>query len=273
MNEIWLVVDMHCLAYRNFYALGGLSFEGEPTAVSFGVLRDLQNLKSLHNADLLVLCFDGGYDKRREIDPLYKANRKPKDESEQERAARRSLRRQMYRLRTNILPRIGFKNILWEEGYEADDWIAKVCVSMPRGVLAVIVSRDNDLYQLLSSGRVLLWDPKTKSPYTAQMFGEEYGISPSQWADVKAIAGCNSDNVIGVKGVGNKTAAKFLRGELKPESKAHKDIVASNEVWRRNIELTRLPMRGLPEFEPREDKATMRKWRAALDKLGISSLV
>jgi len=98
----------------------------------------------------------------------------------------------------------------------------------------------------------------------------EYGIAPSQWADVKAIAGCSSDGVEGVRGVGEKTAAKFLRGNLKPASKAHQAIVAGNNVWRRNLPLVRLPFPGVGKFDLESDSEL--DWNPTFYKLGMSSL-
>ena len=59
---------------------------------------------------------------------------------------------------------------------------------------------------------------------------EKYRIKPFEWHKVKAIAGCSSDNVKGVAGVGEITAIKYLKGELKKESKAHQNIINKLEI-------------------------------------------
>ena len=107
----------------------------------------------------------------------------------------------------------------------------------------VIVSTDQDLWQLLSGDRVTVWNPRTKKMLTEQAFRERWGIGPSQWADVKAIAGCPGDGVPGVPGVGEKTAAKFMAGRLKDTTKAYNRVVEANDLWERNLRLVRLSHR------------------------------
>jgi len=271
MTKPWLVLDVSYLAYRAFYSLGGLSFEDIPTAVPFGVFRDIRNLQELHMTDQVIFCFDGGSDKRQRIDPRYKDNRR-KELTEEEKAIQRSLRQQIYRLRKQYLPSIGFNNIVWQEGYEADDHIAEVCCQLPKGGLAIIVSSDADLYQLLADDRVMIWNPKKERAITAHSFRTEYGISPSMWADVKALGGCPGDGVRGVQGVGEKTAIKFLTGQLKDHLQSFKKIVADNNRWRKNLELVRLPFPGTQRFVLYEDEVTDKKWNKVLESLGITSL-
>lgn len=223
----------------------------------------------LHSTNRVAWTFDRGCDKRREIFSQYKRNRH-KDQSPEERQAFSNLRKQLYRLRTRYLPEIGFKNVLSQDGYEADDIIASVCDNLPKGEEAIIVSSDEDLFQLLGP-RVCMWLLKGKI-VTADSFTRQWGICPAKWPDVKALAGCRGDGVIGIKGVGEKTAVKFLTGKLKPDTKAFQAIVAGTNVWNFNLDLVRLPFVGTEPCHLQEDNVSQGAWDEIMDELGMKSL-
>ncbi|MCK9570187.1 hypothetical protein M0R72_14680 [Candidatus Pacearchaeota archaeon] len=266
-----LIIDVSAVAYAAFHVMGDLSFEGIRTGVVFGMLRTIVDLQELYSTNRVAFCFDRGSDNRQSISKVYKANRHS-DLDEEQRQAYRNLSNQLFRLRTKLLPMAGFKNLFWQDGYEADDVIASVCRNVPRGEMGIIVSSDADLLQLLVDDRVIIWHLKRKSPITAKKFREEWGIDPFMWSDVKAIAGCNGDNVIGVEGVGEKTAAKFLRGELKETTKAHQAIVLNNNRYRENLKLVRLPFEGTKKFEVVEDEVDGHRWEGLCDRLGLKTL-
>ena len=117
---------------------------------------------------------------------------------------------QFKQLRKRILPRIGFNNNHLQTGYEADDLIAKYVKDNAEEL--VIASADNDLLQLLYFADFL--NLSKNKLITSKSFFSEYGILPAQWGMVKQIAGCSSDNVKGIQGVGEITAIKYLKGEL-----------------------------------------------------------
>lgn len=273
MNRPWLLIDVSCLAYRAFHALGDLGYGGESTAVVYGMLRAVIDLQQLHSTNRVVFCFDRGYGKRLEVDDEYKANRRTDEKSEEELEAYRDLRQQLYRLRVRHLPAAGFRNVCWQDDYEADDVIASICQQLPHGQTAVVVSTDGDLYQLLSDNRVVIWSPSKKKAITAESFRREWGIDPTLWADVKAIAGCTGDNVRGVKGVGEKTAVKFLTGTLKISSKAYGEIIRHQKLWEHNLRLVRLPFPGIGSFELIEDEVDDNRWRRLTERLGLRSLM
>lgn len=271
MIRTWLVLDVSCLAYRAFYAIGKLDWEGVGTGVVFGIFRDVLDLWDLFTPTGVAFCFDGGCDKRIGVDVDYKGSRR--EIADEEKEARRELRRQLYRLRTKYLQALGFHTILFQEGYEADDLIASVCENLPSGEQAVVVSTDHDMFQLLVDDRVTIWNPIKKKSMTAKSFQKEWGIGPSMWADVLAIAGCPGDGVVGIRGIGEKTAVKFLTGNLKETVKAYDKVVKGNDVWKRNLELVRLPFPGVKRVELQEDRIDRARWRHMLKGLGMSSLV
>ena len=243
------------------------------TGVLFGVFRDINTLVDELNGQP-VFCFDRGINRRKEVYPEYKGSRKEaRDKStDEEKEIHREFMKQVDMLRDKYLPRMGFRNILSADGYEADDVIARICMDMPPGDCATIVSSDADMWQLLVDRRVRCYNPTKKTFTTATAFRTAFGLEPSQFADVKAIAGCATDDVPGVAGVGETTAAKFIRGDLKP-GKKFDDIVKASDMWKRNLQLVKLPFEGTPSFEIIDDVVTDGDWNFVVDKLGMPSLV
>lgn len=270
----WLVLDATYLCHRLFHAMGDLSFDDRPTGVVFGFLRDLVSLRELHPVDHIAFCFDDGISLRRKRLPQYKSTRQKKREqsTKEEKRAYRGLQEQIELLREEHLPKIGYRNIYSQKGYEADDLIAEFRKTINRKSIMIIVSSDQDLYQLLGS-RTSIWNPSSSKLITLDSFREEWGIEPAQWVDVKAIAGCSTDDIPGIRGVGEKTATKFLRNKLKPTTKAYQSIVRDDNRWRENVELVELPYPGVGPLKLRKDQVTRKKFNQVCRGLGIRSLV
>jgi DNA polymerase I len=268
MSRRYLVLDVSWLAHRAFHTTGSLSFRGRGTGVIFGFLRDLIKLHKVHKTQEVAFCFDGGYDQRRRMFADYKAHRKPINQEEQE--ARAVLHEQIDKLREHYLPAIGYRNIFWANGFEADDLIARLCKDVfPTNYELVIVGSDHDLLQLLDTG-ITLYNPQTEKVMTRNSFMVKWGLPPRQWANVLAIAGCKGDGVPGVRGVGEKTAAQYLRRELKETTKAYQRIEESR--WEEVIPLVRLPLPSTPYFTIEEDCVTRRGWEHVFRATGISKL-
>lgn len=268
--EIWMVVDVSSVAAAAFFAMPKVvRVEVEP--IVWMILRSLRSLEDIHHPDCSIFCFDGGYDRRRELCPSYKKRREDsrRQAPSAERKSHRSYRRALYQVRTTHLPALGFRNILQQEGYEADDLIAAVCDAHASfGRQLVLVSSDEDLFQLLSDDRVLIWNHKTKSAITAESFRREKGISPGQWADVKALAGCSTDEVRGVEQVGEKKAIAFLTGKLN-QGVVHHRIIQNHHIWERNLPIVQLPFEGTEVPEEMElDGRLDRPWEKYLSGLG-----
>lgn len=267
-----LFIDANFLCHRAWHAMGGLSFGNNPTGVIFGVLRDVTFMMDKCDTENVAFCFDSHRSKREDMLVTYKSTRKLKykDATKEERDAMKGLRKQIQQLHEELLPRIGFRNVFCEEGYEADDLIAQLCLDYSQEDIT-IVSSDKDLYQLLS-GNIEIWNPASKKTITLQSFYKTYGIYPTQWATVKAIAGCATDDVPGLKGIGDKLAAKFVSGKMKPECKAHKLIVEETKKWKKNLKLVSLPLPGLSLPKLRENRVTKLRWEKVMDALGMKSL-
>jgi len=273
MAKTWLVLDANYLCHRSFFAHGGLSYEDVKTGVVFGFLRDLIVLSKKFQTTRFAFCFDYGRGIRESINPEYKANRinRLKQLTIQQEEDRQTLQSQIRLLRDTYLPDLGYKNIFFQNGYEADDVIASVCRNVNIHVQCVIVSGDKDLYQCLAPN-VVMYVPGTKELVTEETFHEEWGLAPHHWPKVKSIAGCGTDNVCGVPGVGEITAAKYVRGELPVHHQAYKDIRAMRDEWKENRVLVTLPLEGCIEFVLTIDQVDGKAWDRLCRSLGMASL-
>ncbi|RJQ26094.1 hypothetical protein C4577_04130, partial [Candidatus Parcubacteria bacterium] len=269
----WLFLDSPYLCWRAYHTTGHLSYNSIPTGIVFGYLKTLLDLQDNFVTTKLVHCFDKGPSKRIELYPEYKGNRKHKsnDLSEDEIMKLKAVKNQIIKLRKEYLPEIGAKNVFSQYGFEADDVIASLCNGLPEGHEAVIVSEDHDLYQLLNS-KIRIYSPRSKKIISEESFKREWGINPSEWVMVKALAGCSSDHIKGIKGVGEKTAVKHLRNELKQSSKVYSKILTEYSITERNLPLVRLPFPGTKDFVLVEDRLSQSGWESLSDRLGLKSL-
>lgn len=271
MGRTWLILDGNYLCCRNFFAMGDLSHKDLPTAVLFGFFRDITTLVEQFATPHLAFCFDHGRGLREKTYPSYKAKRRSVEHTEEECVRYDALKQQVWQLKSDFLRYVGYRNVFYQKGYEADDMIASVVRNMHRKDEAVIISADKDMWQLVSD-RVSCYNPQSRKSVTLQSFYEEWGIQPPQWVDVKAIAGCGTDDVQGVDGVGEKTAAKYLQGKL--TGKKADAIVEFNKslVRMRNNSLIHLPYQGAMECKLEEDAVEVNKWTELMDDLGIRTL-
>ena len=267
-TKTWLVFDISYLAHRAESTTGSLSLDGIPTGVLFGVLRDILGYRGMFDTPQLAFCFDSASSLRRQRFPFYKSSRNSSPDT--------SLACQVSSLQFDILPKLGYKNIFSWEGYEADDIIACVThnVASSPSDKAVIISEDKDLYQLLKTDRVWMWKPRAKRAYTEENLKSDFNVTPAQWPIVKAIAGCPTDEIPGVKGVGELTASRFITSQLKEKSKAFKAIEYAVPLWARNRILVDLPYEGCPPcFLRSDDGISKESWRKVLNALRMKSLI
>ena len=274
MSEKYLILDSPYLCHRAKYTTGALSFGENATGVIYGFLKSLIGFQRLFNTSNFVFCWDSNTSKRREIYPEYKANRKDKEYTDEEIEFDKAFRKQIKKLRTTYLPMIGFKNVFIQRGYESDDIMASVALQLSQcGNEAIIITSDHDLYQCISAN-VSCYNPQTNKIMTLQGFKKQYGIESYEWVLVKAIAGCTSDNIEGIKGVGEKTAIKYLKTQLKTTDKRYCDISCSDgkAIFERNFPLVKLPMKGTQRFKLKRDKLSEQGWHQVVKLLGMKSI-
>lgn len=202
------LIDGHALAYRMFFALtsgaaGGRwqTSSGEPTAGVFGFARILLNILENEKPDYIAVAFDTGKTFRDEMFPEYKATRAKMPDD---------LRSQMERIRQLVdafnMPRLEM------EGFEADDVLGSVAKqAAAQGIGVKIITGDRDLLQLVGD-HVIVNLPEggkmgdAKDYITDEDVIAKFGVPARLVVDYKALIGDASDNIPGVKGVGEKTA-------------------------------------------------------------------
>jgi DNA polymerase-1 len=207
------LVDGYALIYRAFFALLSrplTTARGENTSAVWGVANFLQRLLASHKPEHLGWVHDAGLSFRHEKYPAYKATREKLGEELQA-----DFDRGMSRIAT-LLDAMHIP-VLSCDGYEADDVIGTLAMeAVARGVNVVVVSGDKDFQQLVQPG-VWLLNPGRGGPASVeeQWVGvengsERLGVPPNLVIDYLALVGDSSDNVPGVKGIGDKTASELV---------------------------------------------------------------
>lgn len=273
-----VIIDGNNMAYIAKHAMRGLSYEDRDTGVIFGFLGALLTLHKRFDYDARFLfAWDSSRSLRREIFPEYKMRRRATRDakSEEEREYDASARRQMTLLRKYVLPEMGFNNQWLMNGLESDDVMALLLTKVKGD--AALVTTDHDLYQCLGTG-VVIYNPITKRTVTAFDFKKEWGIEPYMWSQVLSIAGCDTDEVPGVQGVGAKTAIKYLKGELRGDGALARRIRESADVIERNAKLVTLPFEwNIVEFEENaefaKDTLDMGRAEGLFEKYGFASFL
>jgi DNA polymerase I len=265
-----LLIDSNALCHRARHAMkgSGLSHEEMSTEVVFSFCNQIYNLAKYLESNKFVFCWDSRESKRRKMYPGYK--KKNKEKTQEDIDFDNLTLPQFDEIRCKLLPCMGFNNIFLKEGYESDDLIAALVMKYPNRF--TIISRDNDLFQLLFYAD--MFDPQTKRLYTKKTFFSQHGIVPSKWAMVKAIAGCTSDTVEGVPRVGEVTAVKYLKGTLKEKSKAYQSIADNQPIIDRNLKLVKLPLAGMNgNMTLTEDSISLKKFMETFSDYGFKTFL
>ncbi len=258
-----LLVDGHYYLYRSFFAIRELSnSRGEPTNAIFGFSKALRKMLADIQPDHAAVIWDCGLPERRTaLQPEYKQNRTAMPDE---------MRPQEDWLQAHV-PLFGPAS-LFLENTEADDLIASYAREAGRqGMEVVIATNDKDILQLatpsisiystakadIGGGSYALLGPKEVT--------EKWGVEPAQIGDVLALTGDSSDNIAGVEGIGQKTAAKLIRafgsipgllervGTVEPEklrvrlTSAREKILANRQMVSLDEDLPLpLPLQQLP---------------------------
>lgn len=203
-----VLIDGNNLMFRSYYATaysGSLmkNSEGFPTNALYGFVSMINKIINEENPSYMAVAFDIGKNFRHEKYSEYKAGRNATPEE---------LKVQMPIAR-NILDAMGIKHFE-VENYEADDIIGTLAKNAEDDpdFEALIVSSDRDLLQLISNQvSVKLLKQTGFIRYDESLFIKDYGIKPINIIDMKALSGDSSDNIPGVKGIGEKTALTLLQ--------------------------------------------------------------
>lgn len=203
MKKFYLI-DGHAQIFRAYYAPFGdlTSPSGEPVKATQIFTQMLLAIVRDKKPDYLAVAFDvsDSTTLRRDLYPEYKATREESPED---------LHPQVERI-VEIVQLLGIP-IFSLTGYEADDVIATIAHRLTNDdVELCIVSRDKDLYQLLSD-KVKLWDPTKDEVIDSTAVEAKHGFTPEQAVDVQTLTGDSTDNIPGIHGVGVKKAVMLLK--------------------------------------------------------------
>jgi len=201
-----VLIDGHALVYRAYFALptSMSTSNGEVTNAVFGFASMLLNVLRDEKPDYLAVAFDVGRTFRHEEYAPYKANRAAMPDDMRSQFGRIHQLLEVLRIPTYTA-----------QNYEADDVLAALArQASALGLETLIVTGDSDTFQLIRPGvRVLTPRRQFGETVTYDEAGirERYGLEPRQLIDFKGLVGDTSDNVPGVKGIGEKTAVELLR--------------------------------------------------------------
>jgi len=267
-----IVLDCNYLGYQAMYTMRDLKFGDTPTGVTYGFLARLLSLAWMFRTNDIVFCWDSKHSIRRKKHDFYKRHRRTRELTKAERIAMQQTYKQFNTLRREILPAIGFRNVFVQRGCEADDLMAKLVDSCLGDY--ILVSSDEDLYQLLRP-YVRIYNPSAKRMITTRSFRKKYHIRPEQWPLVKAIAGCKSDEVPGVNGVGEVFACRYIRGRLEPKSKVVQKLRTreSEDIIERNLWLVTLPLPATKALELQRNEFDMDGLVSVCTELGMASFL
>ena len=204
-----LLIDGHSLAYRAFYALPEemRTASGQVTNAVYGFTSMLINLLRDHRPERVAVAFDlpGGTFRHERLDS-YKANRSAPPE----------IFREQLGLLRQVLGTLGVHTVD-APGFEADDVLATLATQADaQGLGVAIVTGDRDAFQLAAMPRVTVLYPRRgisdHDVYDAAAVKQRTGVDPADYVAYAALRGDPSDNLPGVPGVGEKTAARLING-------------------------------------------------------------
>ena len=202
-----MVIDGNSILNRAYFGIRNLSnHEGTPTNAVYGFLSTLFKQEDEEKPDRIVVCFDVKEKtfRHKKFD-FYKATRKPMEEN---------LAVQLPIIK-EVLDALGIVRCEMA-GYEADDLLGTISRrANEHGDECVVLTGDRDSLQLAGGGTVVRLvkssqGKTTYTSYTTEKFREEYGFDPIRLIDLKSLMGDSSDNIPGVKGVGEKSTMQLL---------------------------------------------------------------
>ncbi len=201
------LIDGNSLVYRAFFALPEsiATSTGEPTNAIFGFASMLVKLITEYGATPTIVAWDAGTSGRTEAYPEYKAQRR----------SRPDLLREQWPAFEPLVEAFGYRNARLD-GYEADDVLATIAQrAIEQRISVSIVTGDRDAFQLIDEQGLVSVMATARGITETKLYDraaviERYGIAPEQIPDFYGLKGDTSDNIPGVPGIGEKTAAELL---------------------------------------------------------------
>ena len=231
-----LLIDGKFMAYRAITTQFTLTSKETRTGMYYGFINSLKAINKKYNPNNIIIMWDSNYSFRKEIYPEYKSKR---NKISNENVLQQLIAiKDEYENLVHYMDDLGFASYL-KHGLEADD-LFYYFVNQYKEDRNIIVTKDEDLYQLLRKDHVDIYDPQKKVIYNEKSFENEYGLQPRQWPLVKAIGGCKSDNVKVIRGVSQETAVKYVKGDT-IETGKKRLIEKSNKEIELGLQLVKLP--------------------------------
>ncbi|GAB4432239.1 MAG: DNA polymerase I [Anaerolineae bacterium] len=238
-----VLIDGHALAYRAYFAMQNTRMStsaGEPTFAVYGFINMLLAVWKEVEPDYFIVTFDVGDTFRHEMYADYKATRDKMPED---------LPSQIGRIEQAV--RAFNMPVFTKDGFEADDLLGTLAnQAAAQGIEALIVTGDRDAFQLVAPHIKVIY-PGGKNSFNERIVYDEaqvqerYGLTPAQLIELKGLTGDSSDNIPGVKGIGEKGGAKLIQEYGSLENiyanldKLSKSVAGKLEADRANAFLSR----------------------------------
>lgn len=253
-----VVIDATNMMYISMHSYAKHS--SNPYAVIEGMLYKIIDIAERISPDL-YFAFDSEVIFKQIIYKEHYKTDRHKNESKEELRTRKEAYKQLVEFRRIILPILGAnQRALFKTGFEADDHIGNIVQAYPNQF--TMVSTDRDLYQLLDYADI--YNPVSKVKFSKSDFIAKFGINPSNWPKVKAIAG-KSGEIKGVKGVGEAGACKYVLGQA--PRKVYAKIKSEEALVKRNITLSVIPFKEMPFPElSKSNRLYLSGWQEVLNK-------
>lgn len=270
MNSPVVIFDSSALCYAAKYSMPELLWENQSTGIIFHYLNQILRFSTMFKTGRFVFSWDSRGNYRKNIFSEYKEKRHTGTLTDEEFQLHDQIKLQMGKLCYELLPEMGFRNVFQQKGIESDDIMASVVLNNQEDF--IMVTSDNDMFQMLPHCRIFLFNKKKL--FTKEDFFKLYGIEAEKWADVKALAGCEGDEVPGIQGVGLKTAIKYLNGELKASGVVYNRINSpeGRAIIARNNKLVKLPFEGTDKYMLQDDEIDVDAIIKICDEYGCYSL-
>ena len=201
-----VLIDGHALAYRAYFGMPATfnTAAGEPTHAVYGFTNMILAVWKEYNPEYFIVTFDRGDTFRHRMYAEYKATREKMPDD---------LRSQIGRIEQ--LVRAFNMPVFTKEGYEADDLLGTLATqAAERGLEALIVTGDRDAFQLVAPNIKVIISGRRfadREVYDEARILQRYGLTPTQLIELKGLVGDTSDNIPGVKGIGDKGGTNLIR--------------------------------------------------------------
>lgn len=202
-----VLLDSHAILHRGYHAMGGFATrDGRPTGALYGFLSMVLRIYEDIKPDYIAACFDLPKPTFRHLSyDAYKGGRQKTDDELIEQI------KESYKLCEALsIP------VYSCEGFEADDLLGTIAeqLKVEKDTRVIIASGDMDTFQLIDGDKVTVYTLKKGNEtalYTTKSVVERFGFGPEYIPDYKGFAGDTSDNIIGIKGIGDKTATELIK--------------------------------------------------------------